>query len=283
MRHLTPGFEARIVEASGGIIQFTPCSGHNISMYLGPPMTIKYRRERHLQSRGAIDIVPMGYPIIWEDDGPARVLSISLSPSLIHVVAQRMGLDPAGIVLHPRLQVRDPHLEHICWGIVAEIDDGQAISGVYAESLALALAAHIVRRYVATEHHEEAMPLKRHLLNQVLHYIADHLDRDLSIETLASVAGLSPSHFKVVFREAMGTSVHRYVIVRRVDAAVRLLENGTPALEAAMQAGFANQSHMARLMRQTLGFTPRTCVHNRGLSGNSKADSKPALHVFEKL
>ena len=216
-------------------------------------------------------------------DGPARVLSISLSPSFIHVVAQRMGLDPSGIVLHPRLKVRDPHLEHICWGIVAEIDDGQAITGVYAESLALALAAHIVRRYVASERHDEAMPLKRHTLNQVLHYIRDHLDRDLSIETLASVAGLSPSHFKVVFREAMGTSVHRYVIVQRVDAAVRLLESGKPAPDVAMQAGFANQSHMARLMRQTLGFTPKSCVYNRRLGGNSKGDSKQALHVLEKL
>lgn len=265
MRQLTPGFEARIVEASGGIIEFTPCLGHNISMHLGP--------GRRLQGRGAIDIVPIGYPIIWEDEGPARVLSISLSPSFIRVVAQRMGLDPSNIVLYPQLQVRDPHLEHICWGIVAEIDDGEVISRVYSESLALALAAHIVRRYVMTEENNEAMPLKRRPLNQVLDYIADHLDRDLSIETLASVAGLSPSHFKVVFREAIGTSVHQYVIVQRVDAAVRLLESGRPAPEVAMQVGFANQSHMARLMRQILGFTPKACVHNRRLSSNSKSSS----------
>lgn len=267
MRHLTPSFEARIVEASGGII-FTPCSGHNISMHLG-----------RLKNRGAIDIVPMGYPAIWENEGPARVLSISLSPSFFHVVARRMGVDPAAIVLYPRLHVRDPHLEHICWSIVEEIDDGRAISGVYAESLALALAAHVVRRYVATEHRNGVVPLRRHPLNQVLHYITDHLDRDLSIETLASVAGLSPSHFKVVFRAAMGTSVHRYVIVQRVDAAARLLESGKPAPEVAMQTGFANQSHMARLMRQILGFTPRAYIHNRAPSG----DSKPQFHVLEQL
>ena len=53
--------------------------------------------------------------------------------------------------------------------------------------------------------------------------------------------------------------VHQYVIRRRVEYAVELLQNDRSALaDVALQAGFANQSHLARCMRVTLGITPGT-------------------------
>ena len=63
---------------------------------------------------------------------------------------------------------------------------------------------------------------------------------------LAAIAGVSPSHFKTLFKQSVGMPVHQYVIRRRVEYAVEL------------QAGFANQSHLARCMRATLGVTPGT-------------------------
>ena len=51
--------------------------------------------------------------------------------------------------------------------------------------------------------------------------------------------------------------MHQYVIRRRVDFALNLLLHGAARLsEVAVQAGFADQSHMARCMRRVIGMTP---------------------------
>ena len=74
---------------------------------------------------------------------------------------------------------------------------------------------------------------------------------------LAGVAGVSPSHFKTLFKQSAGMPVHQYVIRRRVEYAAELLQCGDPPLaDVALQAGFSSQSHMARCMRRILGVTP---------------------------
>jgi AraC family transcriptional regulator len=68
---------------------------------------------------------------------------------------------------------------------------------------------------------------------------------------------VSPSHFKALFKQAVGLPVHQYVIRSRVDFAIDLLRDGKlPLSDVALQAGFANQSHMARCMRRVAGVTP---------------------------
>ncbi len=260
-RRFALGFEAHVMHANGGAIQLTPLRNHYISMQLGPTVIASCRcegrRERRIQTPGDIDISPIGYPILWEDAGPARVLSIALSPAFIKLAAQCLNLDYSQITLRPQLQVHDPRLEHICRAILASLDESGLECDVYSESLGLALAVHVIRNALPNQHERHQGRFGRCDLNHVLDYIGDNLERHLSLDTLASIAGLSTSHFKLIFRETVGTSVHRYVVQKRVEAAVHLLENGMPARDVAMQAGFANQSHMARLMKQTIGITPK--------------------------
>jgi AraC family transcriptional regulator len=258
-RQFALGFEAHVVQSIAGAIELNPLSNHFICMHLGPPVTAKSRcegrRARRVHNPGDIDILPIGYPMLWEDDGPARILRIALSPVYVQQAARRMNVDYSQIALRPQFEVRDPHLQHLCRAILVSLDDSDEASAVYAESLALALAAHLIRTSLANQ--SERGRLARRDVNHVLDYIADNLDRDLSLDKLASIAGLSTSHFKIVFRKMVGTPAHRYVVQKRVEAAVHLLENGMAPLQVAMQAGFANQSHMARLMKRTIGITPK--------------------------
>jgi AraC family transcriptional regulator len=61
----------------------------------------------------------------------------------------------------------------------------------------------------------------------------------------------------VLFKRSMGVPVHEFVIRTRVDHAMDLLlGNDVPLSEIALQAGFANQSHMAHCMRRITGKTP---------------------------
>jgi AraC family transcriptional regulator len=91
------------------------------------------------------------------------------------------------------------------------------------------------------------------------------------MEQIAAVAGMSASHVAKLFRSSMGTSVHQYVIQRRVERAKSLLMGDRLTITAiALATGFAHPSHMARHMRRVLGMSPRAV--KRLLESSSSGD-----------
>jgi AraC family transcriptional regulator len=114
-----------------------------------------------------------------------------------------------------------------------------------------------LRRYAPAVSRRAAGGLSKPRLQRVTDYIRGHLTQDLALAELAEIANVSPSHFKALFKQAVGLPVHQYVIRSRVDFAIDLLRDGKlPLSDVALQAGFANQSHMARCMRRVAGVTP---------------------------
>jgi AraC family transcriptional regulator len=229
------GFEAILYDASAGFSeqQFVR---HNVSMQIGKPLLVTSRCDgetlRRLQVPGDVKIVPPGVPRIWETQSATTKLSMYLSSTLI---------------------------EHLGWAVNAELETPEPLGRLYGESLGLALAAHVLRAYGPTRPIATDARLPQRRLTRVLDFVRTNIASDLSMSELAAVAGVSPSHFKTLFKQSVGMPVHQYVIRRRVEYAVELLQNDRSVLaDVALQAGFANQSHLARCMRATLGITPGT-------------------------
>lgn len=87
------------------------------------------------------------------------------------------------------------------------------------------------------------------------------IDRDfaepLTIDDLATTAGLSRFHFMRQFKTATGVSPYRYLIDRRIDAAARRLESRAASVtEVAFDVGFTDLSGFARAFRRKMGATP---------------------------
>ena len=180
-----------------------------------------------------------------------------LSPGLVASAADAMGLNCDRVEIPPQLHLRDPRIEHIGWAVKSELESADPIGRLYGESLGLALAAQIVARHARRTTDRLSARISQRRLVRVLDYIHEHLANDLSLSELAHVAGLSPSHFKVVFKQSLGVPVHQYVIKTRVEYATSLiLENGLPLSQIAFQAGFASQSHMARSLKRVAGVLP---------------------------
>jgi AraC family transcriptional regulator len=144
----------------------------------------------------------------------------------------------------------------------------------YAQSLASALAMHIVRRYsrrcdVGVNPGKGLAP---RALRRALQFIHDHLDEDLTIQQLAETTEMSACHFARMFRLSTGIPPHKYVVRRRVTRAKHLLLNkGVSLATAALEAGFCDQGHMTRCFRQVLGTTPAVFVRSiRGVSERDK-------------
>jgi AraC family transcriptional regulator len=235
-------------------------------MQVGPPLIATCRCEgpidRRLQSPGDMDFVPMGCSAIWEDEGPTTILLVNIDQSLVRSTAESMGLNPDRIALEPELNIREPRLSHLGWALKAELESPDPYDRLYAEGLGVAMTTHLLRRFARTRPIPER-GLSRRQLRAVLDYVEEHLSSGLSLHELAGVAGVSASHFKSLFKDSMGLPPHKYVVRRRVDCAMNLIRHNRHLSEVALQAGFADQSHMARCMRRILGVTPTDLLRQR--------------------
>jgi len=78
----------------------------------------------------------------------------------------------------------------------------------------------------------------------------------MTLRDASDVLHAHPAHLVRAFGREFGISPHQYVTSRRVDFARRLLLDGLPPSLAAAEAGFYDQSHLARHFKQMLGTSP---------------------------
>ena len=254
------GLDATLCDATGGVAQVMNSPSHNLTMHVGKAVSATCvcdgPVQHRLQSPGDIDFVPSGYRATWEDREPTTLLIINLRPSIMRTAADGLGMNPDNISVAPELQLSDPRIRHIGWALQAELVGTEPCGKLYAESLGLALAARLLVRSNSVTPHAPGNLSKRRLRG-VIDYIHDNLARDLSLAELAAIAGLSPSHFTTLFKEATKRSVHQYIVQCRVEYALSLLTDRSKRVaEVASLAGFYDQSHMARCMRRVVGVTP---------------------------
>jgi len=255
------GFEASIYEATAGFSELSN-SQHSVSMHLGRPLLVTSRCDgsslRRLQVPGDLKIVPAGVPRVWETESATTKLSMEISAPLLYSVAETMGVkNPGAVAVLPQLHLNDARIEHIGWAVKAELESRDPLGRVYGEGLGVALAAHMLRKYARLGEPRTGDTLSRRRLARTLDYVRANVASDLSLFELAKVAGVSPSHFKTLFKQTVGMAVHQYVIRARVDYAAGILQHDdAPLADVALQAGFANQSHLARCMRRIMGVTP---------------------------
>ena len=256
LSRLAPQVDIHTMAAGTGVLP--AIAEVRLRVHAGPPSRGTCRGHRFVYTRGELDVFPADLADTWQQTDEARSLLLLLSPTLLRRAAEDLGRDPDRAALEFRHQFRDPQIEHIAWALDAERRAGHPSGALYAESLGLALAARLLGQQQAPRSTPPASrglsPLQQ---RRVTAHVEAHLDRELSLAELATVAGLGASQLKLLFRRSFGVPVHVYVVQRRVERARGLLLAGElPASRIALEAGFAHQSHMARCMRRVLGVTP---------------------------
>lgn len=93
-------------------------------------------------------------------------------------------------------------------------------------------------------------------LSRVRERIDDAPSRPHGLTELAALAGLSRYQTVRGFARLTGLTPHAYVMQRRLDTARSLIRHGSTLAGAAVEAGFADQSHMHRVFVARHGFTP---------------------------
>jgi AraC family transcriptional regulator len=117
----------------------------------------------------------------------------------------------------------------------------------------------------------------------VLVHIQAHLDEDLSLETLAAQAKLSPFHFHRLFRSAVGETLKQYTQRLRLErAASRLLINDGTILDVALDSGFQSHETFSREFKRRFDVTPRSYRQGgRGKLQRSSVSMPPLDELYD--
>jgi AraC-like DNA-binding protein len=134
----------------------------------------------------------------------------------------------------------------------AMITAGSTSSQLHREELLLALLAGVVDKGQENKVSRSAPFAVR----KAKVMIDDQPTAPITLADLARETGLSRFQLLRGFAKATGLTPHAYLMQRRIDAARRLIAQGSGLADAAAASGFADQSHMTRLFVRTYGVSP---------------------------
>jgi AraC family transcriptional regulator len=103
-------------------------------------------------------------------------------------------------------------------------------------------------------------------VNKALWFVESHFRRELSLNEIADVCGVSRFHLTRAFGVATGHSIMEYVRKRRLSEAARSLAEGAPdILTVALEACYGSHEAFTRAFHGQFGVTPEKVRQERSL------------------
>lgn len=229
---------------------------------------------RHAHDGFGIGVITVGAQRSWSGVGPVEAEAgdvIAVNPGEMHDGAPLGGrargwrmlyFDPALVARElaeegedrpeiARPALRDPVLSAQFARLFARVTDAPADPLATEEAL-LRTLAHLFRRHGARRRRADAPPA----VAAALRRLDAAPERPTTLADLAALSGVGRFQLLRGFARAVGTTPHAYLVQRRVRLARRLLAAGHAPAEAALRAGFADQSHLTRAFVRQFGVTP---------------------------
>ena len=142
----------------------------------------------------------------------------------------------------------------------------------HQDQYALAIRAHLhlilIELLRNHNYRSSAVTEKKNILFDILsvyQYIDQHLSEELTLKSLANIAGLSPNYFSHIFKQLNGISLWEYINAKRIEKAIYLIRSGEhrlTVLDIAMECGFNNTVNFNKTFKKQTGVTPSELRRN---------------------
>ena len=250
-----------VLQADFGRYRF-PAHAHDrdvISLIDCGSHSVERGGSRIVADAGSVVMMPRG----WVHAGGNvdaegwRILTLYLPERLLDDAAGELVGGVPGPEVMPERVTRDLRLRRaltrLHGGLRRSEARPDALLGQH-ESL-LAVLGYALRSYGRAR---EVRPLGAapRAVSRARDHLHAHWAEPVTLSGLSAVAGLSPFRLARVFKAATGLPPHAYQIQLRVARAQEGLRVGRPIAEVALDCGFADQSHLTRVFKRSLGFTP---------------------------
>lgn len=98
----------------------------------------------------------------------------------------------------------------------------------------------------------------------VLQYLNQHLTESVSLDQLADMFFVNKYHMLHEFKEKTGTSIHQYLLMKRIVYAQMLMKNGASSVQAAHDSGFEDYTGFYRAFKSRTGYAPTEYIRYLG-------------------
>ena len=141
--------------------------------------------------------------------------------------------------------------------MIQALESRDVYSDIYALSYLVQALVLINRMAIQAKHKEEIRSSSDSVVYSVLGYINEHYSEDLSLDFLANKFFISKYHLSREFGRLVGTSVHRYIVQKRLVIAKQMMSQGIPSTEVYQHCGFGDYSNFYRAFKGEYQISPK--------------------------
>ena len=154
-----------------------------------------------------------------------------------------------------------PRLQELMRAIEREYGSMNPLSGASIYSMLIEMLVIIGRKYSANAESMDVSIGKQQEYAEkfagVCSFISTNFAEDLTLEDVAEMSGFSKYHFARLFKQFTGKTFYRYVNMKRIENAEKLLTEPSASItEIAVKSGFSSPPAFVRMFKLIKGCTP---------------------------